>query len=69
MKRNPEEALGNFLMAREYLLTSYARGYKFGGYQNFLKTKRLLETRINMLKIAGIQSKVPRDVPVPQDLR
>ena len=69
MKRNPEEALGNFLMAKEYLLTSYARGYKFGGYQNFLKTKRLLETRINMLQIAGIQSKVPRDVPVPQNIR
>jgi len=64
-KRKPQEALGCFLWAKDYLEASRARGFKFGGGQEYAERKRLLESRITLLQTAGIKPQFPGDVPPP----
>jgi hypothetical protein len=67
MKRKPEQALGYYLLARQYLEASHARLFKFGGADDFAARKGFLENRIGLLQDSGIQPQAPRGVRPPPE--
>lgn len=70
--RRPEEALGCFLLSREYLELSIRRGYRFSQPQEFRERRAILKFYIKSLQDGKIRPDLPEDIlnrfPRPDDV-
>ena len=60
--RRPEEALGCFLLSKEYLELSIRRGYRFNQPQEFRKRREILGFYIKSLQDGKIRPDLPEDI-------
>jgi tetratricopeptide (TPR) repeat protein len=69
MSREPEKALGCFLLSQQYLELSLRMRYKFGGKADYGARRQALKYAIKTLQDGKIQPEFPQDIKEPNSSR